>query len=136
MQERFLASTLGARAHDFCLHSVYSGLRGDDLCLCLIDSGECALNPAVLKLALPVIVLDGSFRSLYRCGGLIQLGLEIVIVQLDDQLSLAHLLIIGDLHVPHDACNLCAQRSQIAAYIGIVCDLFNPSALPARSSHV
>ena len=134
LQKRFLASTLGVRAHDFCLHGVYSGLRGDDLRLGLIDSGECALNPAVLKLALPVIVLDCSFRSLNRGGGLIQLGLKIVIVQLDDQLSLVHLLVIRDFHVPHDARNFCAEGSQIAAYVGIIRDLFNPPALPARSS--
>ena len=130
LQKRFLAGTLGVGAHHICLHGVYAGLSSDDLCLCLIDTGTRAINFGVLQLALPVIVLDGSFRSLNRSGSLIQLRSEIVIVQLDDQLSLAHLLIIRDLHIPHDARNFCAQRSEIAAYIGIICHLFDPPTLP------
>src|ERR1700689_5909760 len=130
LQERFLAGTLGVRAHHVRLRGVYSCLGGDDLCLCLINTGDRALNLAVLKLALTVIVLNCSFRSLNRRGGLIHLCAEIVIIQLDYQISFVHLLVIRNLYVPHDARNFCAERSQIAAYIGIVCDLFSSPTLP------
>src|SRR5208282_1585584 len=52
LQKRFLASTLGVRADYVCVRGVNSRLGGDDLCLCLIDTGERALNPGILKLAL------------------------------------------------------------------------------------
>ena len=57
MQERFLTSTFGARADYVRLHGLYTGLRGSDLRLGLIDTGTRALNLGVLKLALSVIVI-------------------------------------------------------------------------------
>jgi hypothetical protein len=94
LQERFLASTLGACADYVCLNGLDTGLGGGDLCLRLIDTGQRSLNLGVLKLALSSIVFDCSFGSLNGSDGLIHLCPEIVIVQLDNQFPLAHLLVI------------------------------------------
>src|SRR5215469_7607838 len=130
LQKRFLASALGAGAHHVCLDSLDAGLGGGNLCFCLIDSGERAFDPSILKLALAAIVLDGGFCGL-DCGArLSHLSSIIVVFKLSDKIALLYSLIIGHLDIPNDARHLGAEWSYISADVSVVRDLFNAPALP------
>ena len=86
-QQRFLPGTLGAGAHNVSVHRVDSRLGGDYLRLGLIDSCERLIDARILQIALFAIVLDGRFRGFHRGGGLGELGLVVIVLEIDEQVQ-------------------------------------------------
>jgi hypothetical protein len=83
-----------------------------------------------LQLALPAIVFDGRFGGFNRRGSLRNLCLIVIILKLDQEIARVHALIVRHLHVSHNASNFCAEGREIAAYKGIVGNLFDLASLP------
>ncbi len=72
----------------------------------LIDSRECSLDLRILKLALAPIIFYRGFRCLYRRACLRYLRLVVVVFEFNNQVSLMHLLVIGNLYIPNDSGDL------------------------------
>src|SRR5262249_42462241 len=130
LDKPLLPVAFGARTHHVCPGCLFASLRRRDLGLGLIDSGECLLNTCMLKFALATIVLQRSFGCFHGSNGLCDLGLEVVILQLDQKISLVYLLEIRNFHVFDDAGYFRAKRREIATHIGIVGHLLDSSSLP------
>src|SRR5215469_6576571 len=131
LKKGLLASPLGSCTHYLCLDRLNTGLGSGSLRFCLIDSGECPIDLGILKLALAAIVFDGGFCSFDRGASLLHLSFVIVIVKLNDQVSLVHRLVVGNGNFFNKASDLCAERGYVSADVCVVRDLFNPSALPS-----
>src|SRR5215470_4096020 len=97
----------------------------------MVNSGKCPFNAGILKLALPLVVFNRSFCGLDSGLGLRYLGLEVVIVQLNQNVALSDCLIIVDSHLANEARNLRAERRKITANVRVVGDLLDPAAFPA-----
>src|SRR5271157_1837265 len=106
LEQSLLALAFGAGTHQIGLYSFLASLCCRNLRLCLIDSRERLLNASVLQLALAKVVLDGSFGSIHRRIRLSNLRLIVIVLQLNQEVSLVHLLIIGDSYVPDNPGNL------------------------------
>jgi len=63
-------------------------------------------------------------------SSLVNLRPVIVILQFDDEVALAYLLIVGDVNRAYGASHLGAQRCQVAANVRIVGDLFELATFP------
>src|SRR5271165_7565994 len=125
-----LALSLRAGAHQFGFYSILAGLRCRDLSFSLIDSREGPFNASVLQLALAEVVVDSSSGRLYGRARLGHLRLIIVVLQLDEQISFVHRLIIGNGYASDDPGYLRTEWREIAANVGIVGNLFRVAPFP------
>src|SRR5260370_18485517 len=85
----------------------------------------------MLKLGLPPVVFEGGFGSLNSGSSLRHLGREIIIVELNQDVALANLLVVVDFHLADQARYFRAKRREIAANVCVVCDLLDPPTLPS-----
>ncbi len=69
-KEGLLPSPLSSGASYVCLHRVFAGLRGGDLGVGLVDSGQRAVDAGILKFALAAVVFESCFCGLDPGGGL------------------------------------------------------------------
>ena len=88
LEQRFLSCTFLASTDHVGVHCVLSGLRGSDLSLGVIDSGESALYLCVFQLFLPAIVFNGCPGSLNRGGSLRHLRAVVVVFELNQNVPL------------------------------------------------
>src|SRR5437667_3014707 len=130
LKKRFLSPAFVLGAHHISSYGLLGLLSCCDLRFCLIDSGESAFDTRILKLALASIVFNRSLRSRDRRSCLCYLGLVIVILQLNQKVSLMHLLEVRDLYVPNDPRNFGAERCEVAPHVGVVRHLLDSAALP------
>src|SRR5437762_5685525 len=130
LKKRFLSPAFVLGAHHISSYGLLGLLSCCDLRFCLIDSGESAFDTRILKLALASIVFNRSLRSRDRRSCLCYLGLVIVIFQLNQKVSLMHLLEVGDLDIPNYPGNLRAERRQVPPHVGVVRHLLDSAALP------
>src|SRR5208337_4973103 len=62
--------------------------------------------------------------------GLSNLRLIVIVLKLNQELSLVYLLVIGDSYVADNAGNFGTEWCEVAANIGVIGDLVNLTALP------
>src|SRR5580692_5158483 len=89
----FLAFTFRASANQLSLHGCLASLGGCNLCLCLIDAGQCFRDARILQLALAKIFLNAGTRRLNCRFGLIHLRLIVIMLQFDQEIALMDLLV-------------------------------------------
>src|SRR5580692_5492448 len=82
----FLAFTFRASANQLSLHGCLASLGGCNLCLCLIDAGQCFRDARILQLALAKIFLNAGTRRLNCRFGLIHLRLIVIMLQFDQEI--------------------------------------------------
>ena len=82
---------------DVGLHGVLAGSSRGDLSVGLIDTGERALDPCILELALTPIVLERGLRRVDRGGSLRDVRAIVVVRQQHQLVAFANLLVIVDL---------------------------------------
>src|ERR1700733_6029783 len=126
----FLAFTFRASANQLSLHGCLASLGGCNLCLCLIDAGQCFRDARILQLALAKIFLNAGTRRLNCRFGLIHLRLIVIMLQFDQEIAPMHLLVVRPLDCAHDARHFGTERSKVAANVSIICDLFDLAAFP------
>jgi hypothetical protein len=97
----------------------------------LIDLGERPFDLGVLQFTLSAIVLKRRLGGVDPRGGLRYLRFVIVVVELDQEVTLVNDLIIVDFHFSNDARDFRAQRGKITTNISIIGYLLNPCSLPA-----
>src|SRR6266481_4714422 len=98
-----LAFAFGASTNQLSLYSFLASLGCCNLRLCLIDTGHRFSDARILQLPLAKIFLNARTRS-RNCGvGLIDLCLIVIVLQLDEEIALVHLLVVSHIHCAHDA---------------------------------
>jgi hypothetical protein len=97
-EECLLADTLRASARHIRLRPISSRPCSYDLSARLIDAREGTFDPCFLKGPLAPVVFNGRFCCLNSRSGLRQLGSVIVIVELNQDVSLMNLLVVVDLY--------------------------------------
>src|SRR4029077_14065724 len=102
-----------------------------NLCLGLIDTRHRFSDARILQLPLAKVFLNTSPRSRNSGIGLINLGPIIIVLQLDEKVTLVHLLVVRDIYHAHNACHLGTERSKVAANVSIICNLFDLATFPS-----
>src|SRR5258708_2052429 len=122
----FLAFTFRASTNQLSLYSFLAGLGGCNLRLCLIDTGHRFSDARVLQLPLAKIFLNARTRS-RNCGsGLINLRPIVIVLQLDEEVTLVNLLVVSHIHCADDSRYLGTERSKIAADLSVIPNLLDP----------
>jgi len=112
------------------LYSFLASFGGRNLRLCVIDTGHRFSDARILQLPLAKIFLYARTRS-RNCGiGLINLRPIVIVLQLDEEVALVDLLVVGHIHRAHNACHLGSERSKSAANVCIICNLFDLGTFP------
>src|SRR6266851_1586504 len=125
-----LAFTFRASTNQLGLYSFLASFGCCNLRSCLIDTGHRFSDARVLQLPLAKIFLNARTRS-RNCGiGLINLRLIVIVLQLDEEVALVDLLVVGHIHRAHNACNLGTERSKVAANVSIIRNLLYLSTFP------
>src|SRR6266481_97919 len=94
----FLALTFRASTNQLSLYSFLASFGCCNLRLCLIDTGHRFSDARILQLPLAKIFLNARTRS-RNCGiGLINLGPIVIVLQLDEEVTLMDLLVVGHSH--------------------------------------
>jgi hypothetical protein len=91
------------------------------------DSVVRLSNAGVLQFLLPLIVDERVLTGTHRGFGLVYLRPEVVIAQLDEQITGPHRLIIGYRYRSHQASYLRAEGRKVCLHVRVVCAL--PSAV-------
>src|SRR6266446_7417021 len=118
----FLAFTFRASTNQLSLYSFLASLGGCNLRLCLIDTGHRFSDARILQLPLAKIFLNARTRS-RNCGiGLINLRPIVIVLQLDEEIALVDVLVVGYIRRAHNACHLGTERGKVAANVSIICN--------------
>src|SRR5258706_7197145 len=99
----FLACAFRATTNQLSLYSFLASLGCCNLSPGLIDTRQRFTDARILQLALAEIFLNSGTRSLNCFFGLIYLGLIVIVLQLDEEIALVHLMVVRHTHSTHDA---------------------------------
>src|ERR1700686_778331 len=126
----FLALTFRPSTNHLSLYSFLASFGCCNLRLCLIDTDHSFSDARILQLPLAKIFLNASTRSRNCSIGLINLCPIVIVLQLDQEVALVLLLVVGHIHRAHNACHLGTERSKVAANVSIICNLFDLATFP------